>query len=365
METKPGEPSTAKRWAFQGLMILACFLIIGEIAFRLPYVPGLLRYEFDAQLGWRLVPDQKGCLFLGGMSYLSPPIGINQDGYRNSSLDWNGPMVLCLGSSEALGAGVKDNEVWTAQLTTLLNQDEATSGTVSVNAGGPGFGPYHSRILLERFLDRKRPEAVVVRVSLGDRNFLPPSPHTIVDMERSAERKRIIQSLSRFLPFLVNKLEAQKIAIAATFQGDTKDPYAGSQEGAFTGEAMWERFRAQWSSMAQLCAMDSVPLTFVIDDPLETEAGARLRGLFEESFATQPLVGIQHFGEASFGLGGGSADERRKHYRERFTLKNDPHANREKHDLLARFVLRSLEPRLVGRIKTEVIPQKKPPAGLD
>lgn len=328
-----------KRMALDAAAILACFLVIGEIVFRMPFVPGLLRYEFDESLGWRLAPSQRGCLFLGGMSYLSPPIGINGDGFRNGPLDWKAPMVLCLGSSESLGAGVEDGEVWTSQLTALTG-DGGMGGAVAVNASGPGYGPYQSRIVLERFLQKKRPEMAVVRVSLGDRNFLPPTPKELADLKDKEKTKRIVHSLSAFLPFLVNKIEAQKISIAGVFAAGASEVYSRGNETAEIGGQMWDRHREHWRAMAERCGRDSVPLIFLIDDPLDTEAGRSLQSRFEEAFAGAGKTQVMRLDGTSFGLAGSTPDERRAEYRERFTLLNDPHANAVKHSLLARYIFR-------------------------
>jgi hypothetical protein len=323
-------------WARQGLIILAMCFLIGEIIFRLPWVPGLLSYEFDENLGWRLSPAQRGCLFMGNLSYLSKPININGEGYRNGALDWKAPMVLCLGSSEALGTGVADDSTWTARLSVLLQP--GLPGGVAINAGGPGYGPYHQLIRLEQFMRLKKPALVIARVSLGDRNFMPPSPTELAELKAKSKRNLSIRSISHFLPFLFNKMQAQVLAIQQIFRGtDHTQAYGAEPEMAESGTKMWEKQNGYWKGMGADCARQNIPLVFLVDDPLDTEAGRTLEDSLRNEFRSASFQ-ILRLDGGLFRLNGNSPDEKRMDYKKRFTLTNDPHANEMKHAILAEFL---------------------------
>ena len=93
-------------------IIIIIFYVIGEIVFRMPGTLNLMNYDFDPELGYIMTPGQRNSMGLANFSKLSPPIFINQDGYRNKSSNYSDTVVIALGSSEVLGAGVEDDETW-------------------------------------------------------------------------------------------------------------------------------------------------------------------------------------------------------------------------------------------------------------
>ena len=319
------------------VLMLFCFLIIGEVAFRLPNSPGLLRYQFDDELGWRLAPNQKGCLFLGGLSFLSPPITINNNGSRNLASDTSNITILAIGSSEALGLGVSDEDVWTAELSKII-KDKSTKTISVTNASGPGFGPYQHAILLKRFLKIRKPILAIVRVSVGDRNFFKPTETEFKDLKAKENFKEVAQKLSRFLPFLLNKIQAQVLAIKAIFAKESKDVYAENSEGEFPATQMWERNFKYWKSMSEACEQNSIPLIFLIDDPLDTKGGKKIFENFKANFSANSKTKILKIDGSLFSLENAEESNRRKEYLSKYTLGKDPHANAAKHKVMAQFI---------------------------
>lgn len=337
MPTKESAIREARSWAWQGCLIIALSLLIGEAVFRLPWVAGILAYEYDGKLGWRLAPGQRGCLFMGNLSFLSPTIGINEDGYRNGKLDWNSPKVLCLGSSEAMGMGVEDNEVWTHRMEERLRP--LLPGVEVVNAAGPAYGPFHSGVVLERFLARKVPHLVVVRVSLGDRNFQPPSFEELERLRRKSERTQRILAVARYLPFLYNKIQAQMMAIRDVFPKKGNAPATGTRaDRADAGISMWNAQREHWRAIADTCTSRSIPALFFVDDPLDTEAGEVLTARIRDNI-TGPGIAVEHLGSKWFELRATDLLERRREYGARYTLARDPHSNPAKHERVAAFIV--------------------------
>jgi hypothetical protein len=336
MILKPVLIREARSGILAGALILLLAFLMGEAAFRLPWMDGLLAYEYDEELGFRLASTQQGCLFMGDLSFLSPSIGINEEGYRNRPPDGKSPEVLCLGSSEALGTGVEDTAVWTYRV-----EERLKSGFPAlkvVNAAGPAYGPFHCQVILKRFLRRRTPALVVVRVSIGDRNFMPPTPEEMAGFRKGSEWKRRVRALSRFLPFLVNKAEAQVLAIKDVFRWkDSGQPYTGEAEQADMGTRMWGAQQRYWRAMAETCALRSVPLIFFVDDPLDTDAGKTLEELIRNNLS-RPAVRVERLGSDWFDLDTGTPEHRRNEYRMRYTLVQDPHANRAKHERVAAFV---------------------------
>ena len=76
------------------LATLALFLVIGEISFRLPGAAQAMRYAYDDELGSTYMPDQVAVAFQGNYSVQSPPITINDRGFRGVSWDSDRASIL-------------------------------------------------------------------------------------------------------------------------------------------------------------------------------------------------------------------------------------------------------------------------------
>src|SRR5689334_23113102 len=152
-------------------------LMIGEIWARLPTTPKGIRYTYDEELGYRYMPNQiASSRVLGLFAVDTPPMVIDENGFRNSAVDWNRPIILALGSSEVVGPGVAEEDIWTGRLARLLRNESEDIFTV-YNAGTAGYGPYHSSVVFRRFLEHhQKPVLVIVRASLSDSEFLPLTP---------------------------------------------------------------------------------------------------------------------------------------------------------------------------------------------
>ena len=130
------------------VVVCLLVLVIGEIWFRLPWTTKILVYEFDEERNYRLVGRQSRGLGLGNFSVMSPRISINSDGFRNTEIDWTAPTILAVGSSQLLGPGLEDDEVWTAIVSDSLSAAEGRP-IIVVNAGTPGYGPYHQAVTVQ------------------------------------------------------------------------------------------------------------------------------------------------------------------------------------------------------------------------
>ena len=316
------------------------FLILGEIWFRLPWTTKILVYEFDDERNYRLVGGQSRGLGLANFSVMSPPITINSYGFRNAEIDWTTPTILAVGSSQVLGPGIGDNEVWTAIVTDRLS---AAGGRplMVINAGTPGYGPYHQSVTVRRYLERHpHPRLLVVRAAVSDRAFPKPSKAQLEDLRQHMALSSRVRRLSEFLPFLVNKLSAQLGAIRQTFLPTSRE----GQETAIddspdTADAMWHSNVPFWRDMADLAGRQGIPVVFFIDGADGAPSAQRLKHLFTDEFGHREDVAIALLDAQHTGIDVKDADTRRRQYRERFQLGYDPHANARLHRLTAEFLM--------------------------
>jgi hypothetical protein len=328
-----------RRLARHLLLAGLVFLLIGELWFRLPWTTKLVLWEFDDELVSRLAASQSRGLGLGNFSALSPPMGINRDGFRNGEIDWTQPTILAVGSSELLGPGVEDNEVWTAIASKRLSRATGRRITV-VNAGSGGYGPYHHAVQVRRFLEKHPPPLlVIVRVSVGDRFFVRPQAAEL-DAARNRNTLSIqIKRYSEFLPFLVNKIRAQIVAIQQTFAEIRGiKPAAGAHEAPAVADAMWQVNSDFWRDIAVRATSSDVPVLFFVDGADGAESAERLTELLAREFRGRGDVSVVLFGPRNIGLSAQDDTERRRKYREQFTLGYDPHANVRLHRLEAEFL---------------------------
>jgi hypothetical protein len=351
-EPVPGSSTAAWRFIKHAIAVGFIFLLVGELWFRLPWTTKLVRWQFDDERGARLETQHSRGMALGNTSSISPPIGINRDGFRNAEIDWSKPTVLAVGSSELLAPGVEDDEVWTAIVTRKLAEDTGTAITV-VNAGSAGYGPYHHAVTVRKFLETHPvPLLIVVRVSIGDRRFMKPSPAALEAARSSNEFSRRVKDLSEFLPFLVNRLEAQVMAMRNAFtRGAGASDIPPDHEGAAAADAMWQTHAGYWQQIVSVAGAAGVRVMFFVDAGDGSASGVRLHERLSQEFGGRKDVVIApFFGPQALGLVADNDTERRRLYEERFTLGYDPHANAARHERVARFLLPLIEEQLsLGR----------------
>ncbi|MCC7123549.1 MAG: hypothetical protein IT178_01780 [Acidobacteria bacterium] len=341
--------AAARRLLMHAVLVGLAFLVIGEVWFRMPGTTKLLVFDFDELRGSKLAAPQRRGMGLGNFSRLSPPIGINADGYRNGPIDWTQPTVLAAGSSEMLGPGVEDSEVWTAVASAKLTHDLGHPITV-VNAGSAGYGPYQHAVTVRLFLEHHpAPRAIVVRASVTDRRFGPLSAAEIEAARQQKVYSQAIKAVSEFLPFLVNRAQAQVVAIRNTFRlpgpGSNDAPV---HEAPAVADVMWETHGRWWREITDMATSRGIPLVFFVDGGDGSPSAGRLAELLRTHLGSEPGVQVVLFDGDATGLTGLSDVERRHRFAEEFTLGYDPHGNAALHARMASF----LEPTLAGILST-------------
>jgi hypothetical protein len=326
-------------FARHGLVVGVLFLLIGELWFRMPWTTKILVYEFDEERNYRLVGRQSRGLGLGNFSVMSPPISINSAGFRNPEIDWTAPTILAVGSSQLLGPGIEDNEVWTAIVSERLSA-AAGGPVVVVNAGTPGYGPYHQAVTARRYLERHpRPHLLVVRAAVSDRAFPKPTAEQLDALRRHMALSTRVRRVSEFLPFLVNKLAAQVGAIRDTFVPPRlKADDAPADEAAAAADAMWRSEAPFWHEIVDLAGSAGVPVLFFVDGADGAPSARRLTALLADAFRDRDDVTVGLLGAREAGLDVEDDEERRQRYREWFLLGYDPHANARLHRVTAEFL---------------------------
>lgn len=185
--------------------------LIGEIDFRFFEHTKRLEYDVDEELYWRLRPNQRGFEWMASMTRQSPLISINSFGCRGTELSnasTNVLKILAIGSSSAMGAGVNDEEVWTAQLERLTNNADNLK-TLIMNCANPGWGPFQHAKLIRMEAKSYSPHMLIVMVSSKDLNFLPfESEFEKQGYLANAQKKKKIAELSPFVTFCYRKIEA-------------------------------------------------------------------------------------------------------------------------------------------------------------
>lgn len=320
-------------------------LLIGEAYMRMPFVLPPLEYRADGELGGRLAGNQVGYLWLANMSLKSRPITLNPDGHRGEATDWSHPVVLALGDSEWFGAGVDDSDVWTAVLERALRSDPRLSGLSVVNASHPGHGPYHEYVVARRLLAAHDVEALLVRVAIGQRYFKPVPVEQQAQLVRAAERRAIVRRVTKFGPFLYNKVEAQLPSIRAAMRPHFLAAGGGAGDGAApvdVGRAMAREARTWWDQLADLATARQIPVVFVVHDIEDRPSARALEETLRAVASSHRGVYVVRLGPEAFGLERIGPAERPRVIRERLTLGRDPHANVEQHRLIASEILRYL-----------------------
>ena len=329
------------------LTLLATFLI-GEIWLRMPWVPRRLDFAVDEELVSVMKPDQEGFMWMGSMSFRSPPIRLNADAMRGPELNWDEDrIILALGDSEGLGVGVEDGETWAAVLEEQL-EGAGFSDVRVANASQPGTGPHHHVTRLARVLESgRRPALVLVRVTIANRNFRKLEGAALEARVASARKSAGYRKLSSFAAYAANKLSAQLPALHKAFTPALLRPEPNSYPG-FAKEELGERFWAEagpiWREIAERCEAASLPLLFLLHDPLDAPSSAVLeKGL--KGLVKPGQVELLRLGAPAFGLEEIEMTERSRRFAEDYTLLRDPHANPAHH----RRIGKALAPVLVER----------------
>ena len=329
-------PLAIRRFLVHVILVGLTVLAIGEIWFRLPWTTKLIVYEFDEERGLRFAAPQARGIGLGNFSTVSPPIGINAEGFRNREIDWKAPTILAVGSSELIGTGVEDHEVWTAVASERLSESAGQRVTV-INAGSASYGPFHHAVTVRRFLEQHpKPRGIVVRASITDRLFLKPSAEALEAARRQKRISTAIKRVSEFLPFLVNKAIAQKLAIQTTFTPSSElQRIAVQHEPPDVADGMWREHAPWWREIADLGARAGVPVLFYIDNGDGAPSGTRLVELFRMEFARRPDVSVTAYDATVTELAHEPDEVRRRRYLEEWTLIYDGHANAKAHARVA------------------------------
>jgi hypothetical protein len=338
-------------WSGWRLVLLAGLLTLalGETYLRLPFLLPRLEYMPDRELDARLMPGQRGYLWLANMSMRTPPISVNREGHRGAEDDWRRPVILVVGDSEWFGAGVEDEEVWTRVLERRLNTPPRAEPVHVVNASQPGFGPYHQAVVIDRELARHHVEVLIVRVSIAQRNFRPVPEAERDARVAAAERRAALRRWTQFPPFLATKLEAQLPSIRAAFIPAPlrRQGWSGEDLSDRAGRAMATEASPWWRRMSDRAEGAGTPLLFVLHEPIPLPSNGPLEDALRSLAAGHPHTHIVDLGPAIFGLDPSApVEELRRTLRTRLTLGRDPHANPLQHRLIAQAMdnaLRSLE----------------------
>jgi hypothetical protein len=324
-------------------------LVIGEVWLSMPAAPKSIAYVFDEELGHRYAPNQMPSPRpLGLFAIEAPPMVIDAEGFRNGEVDWTRPVVLALGSSEVVGPGVAETDIWTARLSGLLSRDSGMPVTV-YNAGTAAYGPYHSSVVLRRIVEElgRKPALVIVRVSLADREFVPWTREQLSQERVNKERRDFIKRYSVFVPFLLAKAQLQvnsiRAAVTSLFSRSTTAAPANNQ--ADMAESMWAGNRDYWQQMAALGRDHRIPILFVVSDPYGTEGGARLFRALSEALAQEACASVWLMDHEAFGLTDSHVSERQQAFARRLTLGYDPHANALQHRIIAQELFTHLKSR--------------------
>lgn len=324
-------------------------LVIGEVWLRMPAAPKSIAYVFDEELGHRYAPNQMPSPRpLGLFAIEAPPMVIDAEGFRNGEVDWTKPVVLALGSSEVVGPGVAETDIWTARLSGLLSRDIGMPVTV-YNAGTAAYGPYHSAVVLRRFVEElgRKPALVIVRVSLADREFVPWTREQLSQEQVNKERRDFIKRYSVFVPFLLAKVQLQvnSIRAALTSLSSHRTGAAPADNQAEMAESMWARNRDYWQQMVALGRDHHIPILFVVSDPYGTEGGTRLFRALSEALAQEACASVWLMDHEAFGLTDNHVSERQQTFARRLTLGYDPHANALQHRIIAQELFTHLKSR--------------------
>ncbi|MDP6526163.1 MAG: hypothetical protein QGH42_04290 [Kiritimatiellia bacterium] len=346
-------------WKKTGLLCATAVLVlvIGDIQTRLPFIPPRLEYQPDRELKGIFKPEQHGFLWLANQSMKSLPMTVNRDGYRGADTDWSRKDVLALGSSESFGTGVRDDEVWTAVLQKMLNDGQAAWSVA--NVGGPGLGAYQQDEVLRRIQAKSiRPDVILVRVSIGDRNFGPIPEHLREGQYQASLKRHRIRRITTFLPYLYSKVQVQipsmKRACRPIFMQPPIIPaYYGERQA---GEEMADKDTVYWEQMVTRAEAMGSTIVFLVHDPHGFDSSAVLLERLEALCRNHAGARVVQLGPAVYGMDRIPAEQREVHFNQNLTLVRDPHANALQHRLTGEAVGRWLrETRILDARTSEAL----------
>jgi hypothetical protein len=194
-----------------------------------------------------------------------------------------------------------------------------------------------------------------VRVSTGDKDFLKPSPSYLFQKKIDSQVSRKIKKYSRFLPYLMAKIEAQKKRISALLSKKSSEPKElfGPYEIKSAADEMWRKSGQYWREIGELCLFDSIPVIFAAFDPIETPATTNLFAILKTNLMDLKNCTIIMLGSEPFELENYSIKERIKIARKTLHIPNDPHANALQHRIIGEELSKVI---IKGRY---LVPEKK------
>ena len=314
----------ARIWLHKGeiLAVVALVAVAGEIYLRLP-IGRQLEYQPDDELVGILAPGQQ-----------SIRETVNRDGHRGKDTDWSAPVILAVGDSQGWGAGVADDEVWTARLEQHLKRQRDYRAFQVVNASHPGHGPFHHYTRARRVLEKHRVDLLLVRVSIEDLNFKPTPTNQVPELLEAARLRQSVRQYTKFLPFLSVRAQEQMVSVQAIFQ--PRPPNKAAARSPDRGRRMWKEHGPWWERIADLAEQQGVPLVFLLYDPNDLPGSAVLQARLQEIVDRREDVYLFRLGSKAFGLRGSTPEAITREFRARFTLPHDPHANALQHGMIGR-----------------------------
>jgi hypothetical protein len=320
-----------------GILIFSffCVLILCEIYFRLPFLPQRLEYQVDDELIAVLRPNQVGFQWQGNMSYKSPLIKINSEGFRGEEIEWSKPIIAAFGNSEAFGSGVRDNEVWTSILQKKFNSRQNGKNLNIVNASHPGHGPYKHYVRIKRVLDSHNINGIILRVDIADRYFRYIPTEKKYKLLKKASIRQKIRVYTKALPYIYNKMTAQLPSIKNSFKPifiRTNRTHSITRQA---GRMMWNENKKWWRKIIKLTSNKRIAIVFMIVDPYNSEGNSELEAGLKEVSEEYKNVYVLRLGPKNFGLSGKTREQLDQEISKKLTLGRDPHANPLQHKLIA------------------------------
>jgi lysophospholipase L1-like esterase len=263
--------------AFGVLELIARAIAPAPLPWRYPQ----LRYRADAATGFALAPNQHA--FSADV-----PVTINERGLRGSVVPYERragrQRLLVLGDSIVFGYGVRDADVSSARLATLLD------GAEVINAGTPAYNTSQEVAFLETEGRRYRPDWVVVGVcwnDLSDKADVRVSPEgwltSGADGPPPSRFARWLESENGYA--VRNALKRSRLLFLGlegtrALLGEGHDPVEAMRADVLAGEATartepgWRRVAAAVDRLRALAAADgfhvmlvAFPIPLALDRP--------------------------------------------------------------------------------------------------
>lgn len=193
-------------------------------------------------------------------------------------------------------------------------------------------------------------------------NFrVPPEAERQLRLEQSIQRQRI-RKLTKFLPFLYNKLEIQFEGLGPSLIPAFLRPKLAeaSRDPSVIGRRMWDDNLGYWEEMIEMSLARGIPIVFSVWDPLGSEDGIYLvnhmRGLCKEKdYGT-----VQYLGPGLLNMEEMMPKYREKEFREKYTLRLDRHINALQHKLIAKATFEFFcKNNLLERLRTQSLTLSK------